>query len=113
MSRAKKKFRKDVEKLVLDRDGHKCRVCGRKPKLSTDERLDVHHIWPRNKMPYQGYVTENLIPLCTDCHYKAELYLQGRSSTADCNWAFLYSLIGSSFEEAWMACKKCEANTTE
>ena len=50
-----------IRKYVLDRDGWKCRDCG-KPS----ERLEVHHIIP----VYKGGTGEpaNLITLCVGCH---------------------------------------------
>lgn len=36
--------------------------------------LDAHHITDRNEMPNGGYVKENGISLCPECHKKAELY---------------------------------------
>lgn len=99
----REKFRKDV----FERDGYKCRMCGR------DIKLDAHHIVSRN-LPNGGYVKENGITLCdcyNGCHFKAEQF--------NCNYTEdyiiktkgkelepfrainLYRLIGSSYEIAY------------
>jgi len=55
-------FRMDI----LDRDGLRCRVCGRNPDHALDLTLEVHHIKPWQ----EGGLTEpsNLITLCSLCH---------------------------------------------
>jgi len=101
----REKFRKDV----FERDGYKCRICGR-----NDVKLDAHHITSRKTLPGGGYVKENGITLCdcqNGCHFKAEQF--------NCNYtedyiiktkgnelepfraANLYRLIGSSYETAY------------
>ena len=77
------------------RDKHKCRCCG------STEGLTAHHISPRNQMPNGGYVPENGITVCPECHLKAE-YFYGKAH--DHAWLYLeftphelYRLIGSSF----------------
>jgi len=51
---------------VIKRDGHACRICGRRPGDNPDIELHVHHIKPRGV----GGVTtaRNLITLCQTCH---------------------------------------------
>ena len=51
---------------ILDRDGRRCQICGRKPSDEKDIDLHVHHIKPFG----QGGLTidENLITLCRQCH---------------------------------------------
>jgi hypothetical protein len=61
----KKKIRDAFRNNVFRRDRHKCVMCG-KPAV------DAHHITDRNDMPWGGYVIENGISLCSDCHIKAE-----------------------------------------
>jgi hypothetical protein len=51
---------------ILNRDGFRCRICGRRPENNTDIELDVHHIRPWGK---GGISTDgNLITLCHTCH---------------------------------------------
>lgn len=52
--------------FVLQRDGYRCRICGRRPVDYVDVELDVHHIRPWAS----GALTEaaNLITLCQTCH---------------------------------------------
>ncbi len=62
--------------IALERDGYKCRICGRAPMISENidgvERLrvevEVHHIVPR--IVGGSDSTKNLITLCKDCHIK-------------------------------------------
>ncbi len=51
---------------IIQRDGYKCRVCGRSPRDYVDVELHVHHIRPWAA----GGVTEdsNLMTLCHTCH---------------------------------------------
>lgn len=54
------KFRKQV----LERDGYKCVICGKK------HGLDVHHIKTYAKHPELRTITENGVTLCKECHRK-------------------------------------------
>lgn len=65
----KKKIRENFRNEVFNRDGHKCRKCG-----ASDVKLDAHHITDRNEIPNGGYVKENGISLCDECHIKAEVW---------------------------------------
>jgi len=51
---------------ILKRDGHRCRICGRRATDYVDIELHVHHIRPWA----EGGFTEdaNLITLCHTCH---------------------------------------------
>lgn len=53
---------KDIRKKIVDRYNGKCVICGAEYKA-------LHHIVPQSEggSNYEG----NLIPLCSDCHYKA------------------------------------------
>ena len=51
---------RNVRHLVLKRDNHKCRVCGKKSSSQ------VHHIIPRRKGGDEEL--SNLITLCGRCH---------------------------------------------
>jgi hypothetical protein len=55
-----------VRMQVLQRDGRRCRICGRRPDDNSDIVLHIHHIRPWEK----GGITdpENLITLCHTCH---------------------------------------------
>ena len=63
------KFRNEV----FQRDGYKCRVCGR-----NDVKLDAHHIEDRNEMPNGGYVKENGITLCKEAKPNLSALVDGR-----------------------------------
>ena len=98
----KKKVRHNFRDSVFKRDGHKCRVCGiSEEKLVSDgHNLDAHHITDRRCMPNGGYVPENGISLCPDCHVKAEHFHQTGESINRYSPEELYTLIGSSLELA-------------
>ncbi len=92
--------RENFRQVCLKRDNYKCRVCNYKPEF--DEELDVHHVVDRTEMPNGGYVLENGISLCADCHMKAEQFhiTGGKSWTHEMHPHDLYKLIGSSKEKA-------------
>lgn len=93
MSLEKKRIRSEFRDAVFERDKGFCRICGK-------VAVDPHHIMNRNLFPNGGYVAENGIALCIDCHEKAEKwdgndeqYSPGR----------LYEIIGSSLVDALTA----------
>lgn len=102
MSSSKKLVRQAFRDAVFARDEYRCRVCG----LMT-EKLDAHHITDRKLMPKGGYVVENGISLCEQCHIKAEAY---HSRRFRCDLGYmpdaLYALIGSSHELALKASER-------
>lgn len=102
MSANKKAVRKSFRLRVFTRDGYRCAKCGkpgqdRQCEVSTSDlvELDAHHITSRDLMPNGGYVPENGISLCPDCHIEAE----AGTIPAD----ELYRIIGSTFEKAYAA----------
>jgi 5-methylcytosine-specific restriction endonuclease McrA len=98
MSDRKKVTRARFRDSVFGRDKYACRVCGWK---QYPDILDAHHVTNRNDMPNGGYVKENGVTLCPDCHIKAE----AGSITAE----HLYKLIGSSYELAKKASDRLNA----
>lgn len=105
MSAEKKRIRENFRNATHERDGHKCRGCGW--KIFTDGIvLDAHHITDRNLMPNGGYVKENGISLCNECHRKAEVFHE--TGTALPGWApeDLYKMIGSSYDQAVKASER-------
>jgi len=62
--------------------------------------LDAHHISDRNLMPNKGYVIENGITVCSDCHLKVEQFHIKGVCTEGHYPEDLYRLIHSSLEEA-------------
>jgi hypothetical protein len=115
MSNFKKTMRKEFRLAVFTRDQHKCRGCGRQGYDHNDPQevakqeasgavlceLDAHHITSRDEMPAGGYVKENGISLCPECHMKAEV---PHASNIEFSPETLYRSIGSSKESAWMMC---------
>lgn len=79
---------------MFERDNHKCKVCG------CPDQLDAHHITDRNLMPNGGYILENGISLCPNCHIEAEKFHSGEKVKEGFFPDDLYNLINSSFELA-------------
>lgn len=96
----KKKIRQNFRTSVFERDEHKCRKC---PIPVKNVNLDAHHITDRDEMPNGGYVKENGISLCDECHIKAEVF----HSSNHIKWVDefhpndLYELIGSNYKMAY------------
>lgn len=103
----KKIVRAKFRLSVFTRDNFACKICGLGvPQLSPGE-LDAHHITDINDMPNGGYVAENGITLCPDCHLKAELVQPSDELTfTEFGPEHLYKLIGSSVELAIKASRK-------
>ena len=93
MSTEKKMIRKRFRDSVFERDNHLCVMCG---ALA----IDAHHITNRNDMPNGGYVKENGISLCAECHLKAENEEEGFEPE------ILYDKIDSSKESAIYASRR-------
>jgi HNH endonuclease len=51
---------------VLQRDGFRCVVCGRRPADHVDVELHVHHVLPWGQ--HGPTAEENLVTLCGTCH---------------------------------------------
>ena len=100
---SKKEVRQRFRDSVFGRDQYRCKSCGYKSTVNT---LDAHHVTPREEMPNGGYVAENGISLCPQCHIEAEAYLKGDESKPDFAPVVLYELIGSSYEKAVAASEK-------
>lgn len=95
--------RANFRDAVFKRDNYKCKMCG----LKTDiEQLDAHHITDRTLMPNGGYVKENGIALCPECHIKAENFHNTGTSLPDYSPEDLYKKIGSTYDKAVQASKK-------
>lgn len=94
-----KQWRKMFREQVFARDDHKCRMCGR-------PAADPHHIVHRSELPNGGYVKENGISLCADCHLKAEEFHQNGVPHPGYSPEELYAKIGSSHEKAKRASER-------
>lgn len=104
MENRKKLIRERFREDVFSRDNYRCRVCG------NTFMLDAHHIINRNEMPYGGYVKENGISLCEDCHIRAEEeYFRDRTKLlvlSKYDISNLFNIIESSYEIALEACER-------
>lgn len=94
---SKKSIRADFRNAVFERDKYQCVKCGKKPDV---DELDAHHITDRNEMPNGGYVKENGISLCKDCHWKAEQFHRTGKAAEGFSPSDLYDAIGSSISLA-------------
>ncbi len=72
----------EARQLVLERDHHRCRLCG------TTERLEVHHI--RRYQPGMPHEPKHLITLCKGCHQQ----MQNPRSAASRAVARIHSAAG-------------------
>ena len=97
MSKNKKQIRYDFRNSCFERDNYRCVVC----KKITSE-IDCHHITDRNEMPNGGFVEENGITLCSECHMKAEKYhiTSGKEWVDGFHPLDLYKLIKSNLDLA-------------
>ena len=97
MSKNKKEIRSKFRKDVFERDNHQCRMCAKK-----DCELDAHHITNRTEIVNGGYVSQNGISLCPECHEKAEKFhiTGGKEWVEGFHPDDLYRKIGSSKELA-------------
>ncbi len=93
----KKRTRNAFRKAVFGRDRFQCVVCGGRPGI---DELDPHHITDRNEMTNGGYIAENGITLCKECHIKAEQFHATGQAVEGYSPDDLYNLIGSSKGEA-------------
>lgn len=71
-----------------------------------EEELDAHHISDRNLLPNGGYVKENGISLCEECHKKAEVFHSTGTSHPGYSPEDLYKMINSNYEKAKEASEK-------
>jgi 5-methylcytosine-specific restriction endonuclease McrA len=100
MYRRKKDIRKLFRTAVFERDGYVCRGCGFQSSAErADDELDAH-VTDRNEMPNGGYVVQNGVSLCADCHLIAEAFHRGEPTPPGFNPAELYEANGSSEELA-------------
>ena len=107
MGSNKKFVREAFRNAVFKRDKYKCVKC---PFQSSAEKcrddLDAHHIQNRTLMPQQGYVEENGVTLCKECHEKAEAFHSTGTAIPGYSVEELFLVIGSSLEKATKACER-------
>lgn len=108
MSKTEKKaIRKMFREACYKRDKYSCVMCSFKSSPDKAEsELDAHHITDRNEMPNGGYVKENGISLCAECHIKAEIFHSTGVAHPGYSPAELYIKINSTLEKAIEQSKK-------
>ncbi len=101
LMKKKKQIRAYFREAVFTRDEYTCVMCG----LSG---VDAHHITDRNEMPNGGYVKENGITLCEECHLLAEQYHinNGEQWEKGYHPDDLYKKIKSSYQLAYKQSEK-------
>lgn len=103
----KKLIRQAFRDACYKRDGYKCAMCSFKSsKDKVEEELDAHHVTDRNELPNGGYVKENGISLCEECHKKAEEFHSTGVAHPGYSPEDLYNKINSNLEKATEASKK-------
>lgn len=100
LKNTKKFIRAAFRDDVFMRDAFKCRMCD-------SAAVDAHHITDRHEMPNGGYVSENGIVLCSECHLKAEMFHSTGVSFPGYSPEDLYAAIGSSKELAEKKANEC------
>lgn len=55
-----------ARKIVLERDGYKCKICG------SDKNLEFHHIVPLKEFKQFATLRMNGVTLCRSCHQKTD-----------------------------------------
>lgn len=107
MSSSKKVIRKKFRDDCFARDKYSCAKCNFKSSPDKAEKeLDAHHITDRNLLSHGGYVKENGISLCSECHIKAEVFHSTGTPIPGYSVEELYVVIGSSLEKAIKASEK-------
>ncbi len=107
MGTEKKLVRKSFRDACFTRDKFCCAVCGMKSSSDkAEQELDAHHISSRDIMPNGGYVSQNGISLCSECHQKAEVFHSTGIPVEGYSIEDLYKKINSSYEKAVEASKK-------
>jgi predicted restriction endonuclease len=107
MSSEKQLIRRNFRDACYKRDGFRCAMCGMKSsKATAEQELDAHHITDRNLLPNGGYVKENGISLCQECHLKAEQFHSTGISYPGYAPEDLYKKINSTIERAIEASQK-------
>jgi predicted restriction endonuclease len=97
----KKLIRKHFRDSCYKRDQYRCAMCGlQSDPLKAEQILDAHHITLRTDMPNGGYVAENGISLCAECHKKAEQFHESGIAYPGYSVEELYIVINSSYEKA-------------
>ena len=102
----KKEIRRRFRTACFERDNYACVKCGfQSPLKETDNYLNAHHITNREAMPNGGYVPENGITLCLDCHIKAEEFYSCGVAHKGYSVEELYAVINSNYDKAINASK--------
>lgn len=107
MGAEKKLIRKNFRDACYKRDKYSCVMCGMKSSVDmAEQELDAHHITNPKEIVNGGYVVQNGISLCEECHKKAEVFHSTGTSHPGYSPEDLYVKINSNLEKAVDASKK-------
>jgi hypothetical protein len=109
-------IREAFRRAVFTRARYKCECCGvagvdrQESEAGSGSAvakvLDAHHITDRTLMPNGGYVKENGISVCAECHEKAEEFHATGQAHVGYAPEDLYGRIGASYERALRAAER-------
>jgi len=78
-----------ARELALERDGHKCKICG-----ATNGKLHVHHLFHRTEAERQDHAPEGLLTLCGSCHRKMHEIRFGKNGDEFVISGFVFDWLG-------------------
>lgn len=78
----REKFRREIQKIVLERDNYTCQMCKEKGVY-----LHVDHIQPWNEYVEGRFDINNCRTLCRKCHYKITF---GRDMPVNSKWGMKF-----------------------
>lgn len=105
----KERVRAAFRDAVFKRAGFRCQGLGcavRATRADAERVLDAHHITDRALLPAGGYVPENGIALCAECHRKAEAFHSTGKALEGWSPDDLYQIIDSSHDRALAASQR-------
>lgn len=68
---------------ILERDNYECQHCKEEGRVTTGERLIVHHKKELKDFPNLMFEEDNLITVCFSCHEKIHERGMGRESPGE------------------------------
>jgi hypothetical protein len=86
---------------VLDRDGHRCKLCGASGKL------DAHHIIPLSETTLTAFLVMNGVSLCRKCHSKTDSFGGGIGKKVKYDGVGKMTCIGRSIPHIFQAYETC------
>jgi hypothetical protein len=88
-----------LRRMVTNRAGHACEICGRKENREERRWIEVHERWVYDNAR-RVQALRRLICLCTDCHQVTHFGLANVKGLADVAFAHLRTVTGWSAQQA-------------